>query len=186
MRRGVLIALCLAAMVRVASGQRGTNTAPSPDAPPQFTNVASAAGVGFPPRQRRHARAPSARNHGQRRTVLRLRRGRMGGPVPGGRRVARRCQGGRDGARSPVQEPRQRNVPGCLGILRHRARRVRHGRLRRRLRQRWLDRSVRHERGTEPAVSQRRRQAIQRRDARAGVAGSTCLQHELRVRRHRS
>ena len=46
-RRGVLIALCLAAMVRVASGQRGTNTAPSPDAPPQFTNVAAEAGIGF-------------------------------------------------------------------------------------------------------------------------------------------
>ena len=47
MRRGVLIALCLAAMVRVASGQRGTNTAPSSDAPPQFTNVASEVGIGF-------------------------------------------------------------------------------------------------------------------------------------------
>jgi len=45
-RRGVLVALCLAAMVRVASGQRGTNTAPSPDAPPQFTNVAAEAGIG--------------------------------------------------------------------------------------------------------------------------------------------
>ena len=46
MRRGVLVALCLAAMVRVASGQRGTNTAASPDAPPQFTNVAAEAGIG--------------------------------------------------------------------------------------------------------------------------------------------
>jgi len=46
-RRAVLIALCLAAMVRVASGQRGTNSSASSDAPPQFTNVASEVGIGF-------------------------------------------------------------------------------------------------------------------------------------------
>ena len=47
MTRSVLIVLCIAATVRVASGQRGTAGTTSPGAPPQFTNVASAAGLDF-------------------------------------------------------------------------------------------------------------------------------------------
>ncbi len=46
MTRSVLIVLCIAATVRVASGQRGA-AGTSPGAPPQFTNVASAAGLDF-------------------------------------------------------------------------------------------------------------------------------------------
>jgi len=39
--------MCLAGMVQATSGQRGTNPNPASEMPPQFTNIASEAGVSF-------------------------------------------------------------------------------------------------------------------------------------------
>ena len=70
------------------------------------------------------------------------------------------------------QESWRWHLPGCHRVVWHRAHRIWHGRMRRRLRQRRVDRPVRHECGPEPPLSQRWRQALQRRHGQGGVAGS--------------
>ena len=77
-------------------------------------------------------------------------------------------------AASPLPEQRQRTVRGCDRSLRHRASRVRDGRVRRRLRQRRSCRSLRDQLRTRPALSQRRARHVHRCHAVEPVWDRNC------------
>ena len=92
-------------------------------------------GSGLRSCERRQRRKVSAGNDGLGRAVLRLQQRRLAGCVHRRRRIVRRRGGCEPGTPPALPESWQRQLRGRDGGLRHRASRIWHGRLRRRLRQ---------------------------------------------------
>src|SRR6266850_2032040 len=135
---------------------------------------------------RRHLEQVPARNDRHRRGGVRLRQRRLARSVFRERFDPRRISAGPGADQSSLPEQARRHVRGRHDESRACRERLGTGRLRRRLRQRRLRRSVRQLLGTEPLVSQPGERYVRRRHAQRGThADAYAVGNRLRVPRLR-